>query len=73
MMSYEDIVDARAKRAAKEAAKGTVAVKGVRGGKRKTAAAPEAAKAKKARSEVEVAENEIAASGMENYCSVLQL
>jgi hypothetical protein len=73
LMSYEDIEDARGERAAKKAAKEAAAVKGVCGWKRKIPA-PEAAKAKKARrSEAEVAEDEIAASGMGNYCSVLQL
>ena len=69
VMSYEDIEDARAKRAAKEEA---TAGKGKRRRKRKSSA-PEAGKAKKARrSEVEVAEDEIAALGMENHCSALQ-
>jgi hypothetical protein len=71
-MSYEDIKKAQAKRAAKEAVKKNAAVKGKRSRKRKTPA-PELAKAKKAqRSEVEVAEYEIAAAGMSNYCSVLR-
>ena len=70
VMSYEDIEEARAKRAAKEAQE--TAGKGKRGRKRKSPA-PAGAKAKKARrSEVEVAEDEIAAGGMENHCSVLQ-
>jgi hypothetical protein len=65
VMSYEDIKEARAKRAAKEA---TAALK-KRGRKRKSALA--GAKAKKARkSEVEVAEDEIAAEEMGNYCSI---
>jgi hypothetical protein len=70
VMSYEDIEEARAKRAAKEATAG----KGKRGRKRKSppeAGAPEP-KAKVARiSEAQVAEDEIAARGMENHCSVL--
>ena len=72
-MSYEDIVEAQAKRAAKEAAKEAVAINGKRGRKRKCPA-PAGAKAKKARrSEAEVAEDEIAAGGMGDYCSVLQV
>ncbi len=68
-MSYEDIVEAQAKRDAKEAA----VVKGKRGRKRK-AAAPEETQAKRTRkSEMEVAEEIIEAEGMGNYCSVLQL
>ncbi|XTI93263.1 hypothetical protein V2W45_1347754 [Cenococcum geophilum] len=71
-MSYEDIIEAQAKRAAKEAAKEAAVVKGRRGRKRKSPA-PAGAKTKKAwRSEAEVAEDEIAAAGMENHCSVLQ-
>ena len=69
VMSYEDIVKAKEERAAKEAAAAT----GKRGRKRKSTA-PAGTKAKRARrSEVEVAEDEIAAGGMGNYCSVLQL
>ncbi|KAF4612600.1 hypothetical protein G7Y89_g15579 [Cudoniella acicularis] len=75
VMSYEDIEEARAKRAAKEEA---TAGKGKCGRKRKSSAgeagAPESAKAKVARmGEAQVAEDEIAARGMENRCSVLQL
>ena len=70
MISYENIEDARTKRTAKEEA---IAGKGKRGRKRKSPS-PEAEKAKKARrSEVELAENEIAIAGMGNHCSVLQL
>ncbi|KAF2804815.1 uncharacterized protein BDZ99DRAFT_373098, partial [Mytilinidion resinicola] len=69
VMSYEDIVEAQAKRAAKDTAK--EAIKGKRGRKRKNPA-PAGTKAKKARkSEAEVAADEIAASGMESHCSVL--
>jgi hypothetical protein len=64
--SYEDIEDARAKRAAKGE---VTAGKGKRGRKRKTPTSVEA-KAKKARSE---ADDEIAAGRMEDYCSVFQL
>lgn len=73
VMSYGDIVEARAKRATKEAAKEAAVAKGKRGRKRK-GPVPAGAKVKKARrSEVEVTEDEIAAAGIENYCSVLQL
>ena len=69
VMNYEDIEAARGKHAAKEAA-ATASQK--RGRKRKSPALAEA-KAKKARrSEAEVAEDEIAAAGLENHCSVLQ-
>jgi hypothetical protein len=69
VMSYEDIVEAQAKRDAKEAA----VAKGKRGRKRK-ATTPEQTQAKRTRkSELEVAEAEIEAEGMGNYCSVLQL
>jgi len=68
VMSYEDIVEAQAERDAKEAS----VVKGKPGRKRKSSA-PMAAQAKRTRrSEVEVAEQEIEAEGMGNYCSVLQ-
>ena len=71
-MSYEDIVEAQGKRAAKEAAKETAAASGKRGRKRKSPT-PVGTKVKKARrSEAEVAEDEIAAGGMEDYCSVLR-
>lgn len=69
MMSYEDIVKAKEELAAKEAAAAT----GKRGRKRKSTT-PAGTMAKMARrSEVEVAEDEIAAGRMGNYCSVLQL
>ena len=62
VMNYEDIVEAQAKRDAKEAA----VVKGKRGRKRK-ATAPEQTQAKRTRkNEMEVAE------GMGSYCSVLR-
>jgi hypothetical protein len=67
VMSYEDIVEVQAKRNAKEAA----VVKEKRGLKRKSSA-PVVAQAKRTRkSEVEVAEDEIEAMGLGNYCSVL--
>lgn len=69
MLNYEDVEEARAKRAAK---KDATSGKGKRGRKRKSPA-PEAGKAKKARSEVEVAEDEIAAAGLGNHCSIIQL
>ncbi|KAF2190317.1 hypothetical protein K469DRAFT_760038, partial [Zopfia rhizophila CBS 207.26] len=66
VMSYEDIKGERANRAAKEAA----AVSKKRGRKLRGSTL---AKAKKARrSEVEVAEDEIAAGGMGNYYSFFQ-
>jgi len=74
-MSYEDIEEARAKRAAKEAAKEAAAGSGKRGrGRKRKSPAPVAGtNAKRTwRSEVEVAKDEIAASGLENHCSVLQ-
>ena len=72
VMSYEDIVEAQGKRAAKEAAKEAAAAKGKLGRKRKNPM-PEATKAKKVRrSEAEVAEEEIAAAGLEDHCFVLQ-
>jgi hypothetical protein len=72
-MSYEDIEKAQAKRAAKETVKDNAAVKGKRSRKRKNST-PKVAKAKKAqRSEVEVAEDEIATASMGDYCSFPQL
>ncbi|KAF2185312.1 hypothetical protein K469DRAFT_779253 [Zopfia rhizophila CBS 207.26] len=66
VMSYEGIVGAQAKRAAKEAAKEVAAVKGKRGRKRKSPA-PARAKVKKARrSEAEVAEDETAVAPFSN-------
>jgi len=73
VMSYVDIVEAQAKHAAKEAAKEAAAVKRKHGQKRK-GPTPAGAKVQKAwRSEVEVVEHEIAAAGMANHCTVLQL
>jgi DDE superfamily endonuclease len=71
VMSFEDIERERAKRAAKEA----MAASKKRGRKRKgsVAARAEAKKCEKTRkSEVEIAEDEIVAEGMERYCSVFQ-
>jgi hypothetical protein len=71
VMSYEDLEEARAKRAAKEV---IATSKGKRGRKRKSPSAQGtvARKTKKARkSELEVAEDEIAAAGMKGHCSVL--
>lgn len=71
VMSYEDLDEARGKRAAKEAAK-AAAGPAKRGRKRKGSAPEAEAKATKARrSEVEVAEDEIAAAGLGDHCSVL--
>ena len=72
VMSFEDLEEARAKRAARDAETS----KGKRGRKRKGLPAQEtgARKTQKARrSELEVAEDEIAAAGMKDHCSVLQL
>jgi len=73
VMSYEDLAEARAKRAAKEEASES---KG-RGGRKWKGPATQEAAAKKTkkvrRSEIEVAEDEIVAAGMEDHCSVLQL
>jgi hypothetical protein len=72
VMSYEDLEEARAKRAAKEAETS----KGGRGRKRKRPSGEGTVvrKAKKSRkSELEVAKDEIVAAGMEDHCSVLQL
>jgi hypothetical protein len=72
VMSFEDIEEARQKRAAKEAAKEAV-IPGKRGRKRKGPTPAAEGKAKRARKgEVEVAEDEIAAAGLEKYCSVLR-
>ena len=68
-MSYEDIVKAQGKRAAKEA---TAATR--KRGRKCKSPAPVGAKTEKAqRSEVEVSEDEIAAVGVGNHYSVLQL
>jgi DUF917 family protein len=69
VMSYKDIEEARGKRAAKEA---TIA-SGKRSRKRKSPTPAKEVKNKKARgSEIEVAEDEIAAAGLGDHCSVLQ-
>jgi hypothetical protein len=68
VMSYEDIVEAKLKRDAKDAP----VVKGKPGRKRKSPA-PVAAHAKrKRRSEVEIAEQGIQVEGLGDYCSVLK-
>jgi hypothetical protein len=68
VMSYEDIVEAQARRDAREA----ILVKGKRGPKRKSSTSV-VMEAKRTRSsEVEVAEDKIKAMGLENHCSVLQ-
>ena len=67
VISYKDIEEEQANRAAKDA---TVALK-KRSRKRKGIVLLMGAKAKRAwRSEVEVVDNDIAAKGMENYCFV---
>jgi hypothetical protein len=68
-MSYEDLEEARAKRAAKEAETG----KGRRGQKRKSPSGEGTVARKARKSELEVTEDEIVAAGMEDHCSVLQL
>lgn len=85
MISYDDIIEAQAKRAAKEAAreaaketiketiKEAAAIKGKCSRKRKCPG-PAGATAKKARrSEAEATKDEIAAAGIGSYCSVFQL
>lgn len=67
VMSYEDIVEAQAKRDAKEAA----AVKVKRGPKRKSATPVVAQAKRKRKSEAETAEDEIRALGLGGYCSIL--
>lgn len=72
VMSYEDLEMAKAKRAAKESAKDEDTAKRKRGRKRKSAVAEKVTAKKARRSEVEIAEDEIAAGGMEDYCSIIQ-
>jgi hypothetical protein len=75
VMSYEDIEEARGKRAAKEAAKEAAAASDKRGrGRKRESSTPAAGvKTKRTRkSEVEAAEDEIAAAGLGDRCSVLQ-
>jgi hypothetical protein len=67
-MSYENLKEAREKRAAKEAAAGSEG----HSRKRKSLAAAEAKVKRVRRSEVEVAEDEIAAACLGDHCSVLQ-
>ncbi|OCK78530.1 DDE-domain-containing protein, partial [Lepidopterella palustris CBS 459.81] len=72
VISYKDLKEARAKRAAKEAETS----KERRGRKRKSPSGKGvvARKDKKARkSELEAAEDKIVAAGIENHCSILQL
>jgi hypothetical protein len=68
-MSYEDIVEAQAKRDAKEA----LMVKGKCGQKRKGSAPMVVGANRKWKTEVEVAEGEIEAQGLRKYCSVLKI
>ena len=68
VISYNDIVKAQAKHDAKEA----VPVKGKHGPKRKSSTPVVAVAKRTQKSEVEVAEDEIKAMGLENRCSVLQ-
>jgi hypothetical protein len=67
VISYEDIAEAQAKRDAKEAA----VAKGKPGRKRKSSTLAEAPAKKSRKSEVEVAEAEIEAQGLVEYCTVL--
>jgi hypothetical protein len=67
-MSYNDIIEARAKRDAKEA----TVVKGRRGPKRKSSTPMLTEPKKTWKSEVEFAEDEIKALGLGDYRSVLQ-
>jgi hypothetical protein len=69
VMSYEDIVEAQAKRDAKEAA----VAKGKPGRKRKASALVEASAKRARKSELEVAEKEIEALEFGIHCAVLQL
>jgi hypothetical protein len=68
VVKYEDVVIEREKRAAKQA---DAAAK-KRGRKRKSPATVKAKPKKARRSEIEVAEDEIVAEGMNEYCSVFQ-
>jgi hypothetical protein len=69
VMSYEDILEAQARRDMKEA----TVVKGKRGRKRKSSASVVANTKKPRKSEVEVAKDEIEALGLGDYCSVLKI
>ena len=71
VMSYEDIEEARGKCAAKEAAK-EAAASGKRGRQHKGPAPAEATAKRARRSEVEVAEDQVAAAGLRDHCSVLR-
>ena len=71
VMSYEDIVEAEKQRDMKEARAGTVPGRGGRG--RPMRKSPTQVLGKRSRSkELEVAEQEIRALGLEEYCSVLR-
>lgn len=71
VISYEDIEEARRKRAAKDAAKASG--KRGRGRPRKSSVSAAGSKPSRTRrSEAEVAEDEVVASGLGDYCSVLQ-
>jgi hypothetical protein len=66
-MSYDDIIDAQAKRDAKEAR----VQEGKRGAKRRGPHPKQVPVKRTRKSEVEVAEGEIEAMGLGNYCTVL--
>jgi hypothetical protein len=68
-MSYENILEAQAKRDAKE----IVFVKRKRGLKRENSAPVVTKPKKKRKNKVEIAEDEKKALGLGIYCSVLQL
>ena len=69
VIGYKDIIEAQAKRDTKEAA----VVKGKPGRKRRSSALVLKEAKRTRRSKLEVAEEEIEAGGLDNYCSVLQL
>jgi hypothetical protein len=68
VMSYKDIIEAQAKRDAKEAAVG----KGKPDRKRKSSALVEVPAKRVRKNELEAVEGKIKAQGLENYCSILQ-
>jgi hypothetical protein len=69
VMNYEDIIEAKAKRDAKEAA----VAKGKPGRKRKASAQVKGPAKRARKSELEVAEEEIAALEFGSHCFVLQV
>jgi len=69
-LSYEDIIEAQRKRNVKDAE--SVAARGRRTSKRSTLALSQAIRKRSRSQEKEEAINEIRASGIEKYCSVLK-